>query len=112
VPIWEDKYELRFYNTRTGALVGFWDDFEEKEAVLCLFPAKLEGKTILALGTGDLVGEDTSTRGRVILLDLYYQTGVATTGEVQRFLKTKPYSQKEKGMMRDEGKEALASSRL
>lgn len=59
-------------------IIGRFDQFEEKESVLFMISAKLNNsKTYLVLGTGINEGEEVTVKGRIILLELYWQMGTA-----------------------------------
>jgi cleavage and polyadenylation specificity factor subunit 1 len=95
LPIYIDQYEVLLYSSTSWEPIGRFDALEEDEAVLCISAVKLYGKIYLVLGTSNHEGEETASKGRVIMLDLHLAMGVNTEGKTQRMLKIKQSSKKE-----------------
>lgn len=101
LPQYEQRYEVLVFSSSWEVLARY-TDFEPHEMVLCMAPIRMNKKVYIVLGTSEFQGEDHSSRGRIILLDLYFGIGNASTldasGQQQqvKLLKLKVYTQAEK----------------
>ena len=96
----EEAYELLLLSPPTASssspftVIGRFDDFDAHEVVLCLTVVTLSDKAYLAIGTATQTGEETSVRGRVLLLDAY---AAASSSFSAPLLKLRVFAQAEKG---------------
>ena len=94
----EETYELLLLSSPSSAVpfsvIGRFDDFDAHECVLCMATVALNDRMFIAIGTGTQLGEETSVKGRILLLDAYAAaSSVTATG----LLKLRVFAQSEKG---------------
>ncbi|GAB5365414.1 hypothetical protein AAMO2058_001055800 [Amorphochlora amoebiformis] len=95
------EYSVKVVSPNTFEEVGSFSDLEKNEEVLCQKVVTLSTRTFIALGTSKVVAEDTITKGRIILLEIYFATREDEEekgeGKAKNKLSLRAYSQYEKG---------------
>ena len=98
VTLTEDVYELLLLSSPHSPLplsvIGRFDDFEPHEVVLCMATVPLNDRLFIAVGTATQLGEETSVKGRILLLDAY---AAASSTAAVPLLKLRVFAQAEKG---------------
>ena len=94
----EESYELLLLSAPSSAapfsIIGRFDDFDPHECVLCMTPVTLNDTMFIAIGTATQLGEETSVKGRILLLDAY---AAASSTAATPLLKLRVFAQAEKG---------------
>jgi len=78
------KFEIKIFSEDTWQEVGSFSKLEPNEQILCQAVVTLSNKTFLALGTSKVVSEDAISRGRVILLEIYFAGNIEEDKEEEK----------------------------
>ncbi len=93
----EDRFEVLLYRAHSWDVIGRFDGFAEHEVVLAFSSVELNNNVYLVLGTSNMQGEEVAAKGRIILLNLFFQVGRSHTGESSQMVKVVSYHLSERG---------------
>ena len=97
------KFSVAAFEAPTWREAQLFSDFEEHEHVVCMRCVMISQRTFLALGTSKAKGEDAQARGRIILLEVYFDHSTVQTDDDDKKsastgpLRVRDYSQKALG---------------